>query len=45
MNWAGAQFMLQNFFNYEQMLTVFNLVLFSLTFGTQCLDFSQSCVS
>lgn len=42
MNFAGADFMLRNFMNYEQMLQVYNLVLFSLTFGAQALDFSKS---
>ena len=41
MIWAGSQFMLKNYLNYHQMLQVFNLVLFSLTFGTQMLDFSE----
>ncbi|WVQ78127.1 hypothetical protein IAT38_000208 [Cryptococcus sp. DSM 104549] len=39
MNFAGSQFMLQGRMNYEQMLQVYNLVLFSLTFGSAMLDF------
>jgi hypothetical protein len=42
LNWAGLQFMLRNYLNYHQMLQVYNLVLFSLTFGTQMLDFSDT---
>lgn len=34
--------MLGNIMNYSDMLMVFNLVLFSLTFGSQALDFSES---
>lgn len=34
--------MIKNYINYQQMLQVYNLVLFSLTFGTQMLDFSKS---
>jgi ATP-binding cassette subfamily B (MDR/TAP) protein 1 len=41
MNYAGLRFVLSNYMNYEHMLTVFNLVLFSLTFGTQALDFGK----
>lgn len=33
--------MLTNVMNYSDMLMVFNLVLFSLTFGSQALDFSK----
>ncbi|OCF35279.1 ATP-binding cassette, subfamily B (MDR/TAP), member 1 [Kwoniella heveanensis BCC8398] len=39
MNFAGSEFMLQNIMNYQQMLQVYNLVLFSLTFGSAMLDF------
>ncbi|WRT66924.1 uncharacterized protein IL334_003889 [Kwoniella shivajii] len=39
MNWAGAQFMLKNIMNYQEMLQVYNLVLFSLTFSAGMLDF------
>ncbi|WVR05015.1 hypothetical protein IAU60_002027 [Kwoniella sp. DSM 27419] len=39
MNFAGSEFMLSNIMNYQQMLQVYNLVLFSITFGTQMLDF------
>jgi hypothetical protein len=42
MNWAGMLFILQGHMNYAQMLQVYNLVLFSLTFGTALLDFSKS---
>jgi len=42
MNWAGMLFILQGHMNYAQMLQVYNLVLFSLTFGTALLDFSES---
>jgi hypothetical protein len=35
-------FILQGHMNYAQMLQVYNLVLFSLTFGTALLDFSKS---
>jgi len=42
MNWAGMLFILQGHMNYAQMLQVYNLVLFSLTFGTALLDFSMS---
>ena len=42
MNWAGMLFILQGHMNYAQMLKVYNLVLFSLTFGTALLDFSKS---
>ena len=45
MNWAGSEFMLKSFINYPQMLQVYNLVLFSLTFGTQMLDFSKPSAS
>ena len=41
MNWAGMLFILQGHMNYAQMLQVYNLVLFSLTFGTALLDFSM----
>ncbi|KAE8538153.1 hypothetical protein D1P53_006220 [Cryptococcus gattii VGV] len=39
MNFAGSAFMLQGRMNYEQMLQVYNLILFSLTFGSGLLDF------
>ncbi|KAK8869976.1 hypothetical protein IAR55_000546 [Kwoniella newhampshirensis] len=39
MNFAGASFMLQGIMNYESMMQVFNLVLFSLTFGASMLNF------
>ncbi|WWD10364.1 hypothetical protein V865_008499 [Kwoniella europaea PYCC6329] len=39
MNYAGSEFMMRNIMNYEQMLQVYNLVLFSLTFGSGMLDF------
>ncbi|EIW69536.1 hypothetical protein TREMEDRAFT_39110 [Tremella mesenterica DSM 1558] len=39
LNWAGAKLMLNGHFNYVIMLQVYNLVLFSLTFGSQMLDF------
>ncbi|WVQ71433.1 hypothetical protein IAR50_000970 [Cryptococcus sp. DSM 104548] len=39
MNFAGSEFMIQGRMNYEQMLQVYNLVLFSLTFGAGLLDF------
>ena len=42
LNWAGSQFILKGYLNYAQMLQVYNLVLFSLTFGTAMLDFSES---
>lgn len=42
MNWAGMRFILAGHMNYAQMLQVYNLVLFSLTFGTALLDFSMS---
>lgn len=42
LNWVGSQFMIQGYLNYAEMLQVFNLVLFSLTFGTAMLDFSES---
>lgn len=41
MNFAGSAFMLQGHMNYEQLLQVYNLVLFSLTFGSGMLDFSK----
>lgn len=41
MNFAGSAFMLQGRMNYEQMLQVYNLILFSLTFGSGLLDFSK----
>jgi ATP-binding cassette subfamily B (MDR/TAP) protein 1 len=41
MNWAGMRFILAGHMNYAQMLQVYNLVLFSLTFGTALLDFSE----
>lgn len=34
--------MLLGYMNYAEMLKVYNLVLFSLTFGTALLDFSMS---
>lgn len=40
LNWVGAEFMIKGYLSYPQMLQVFNLVLFSLTFGTAVLDFS-----
>ena len=33
--------MIKGYLNYAQMLQVFNLVLFSLTFGSAMLDFSE----
>ncbi|WWC85289.1 uncharacterized protein L201_000151 [Kwoniella dendrophila CBS 6074] len=39
MNYAGSVFMIQNKMNYQEMLQVYNLVLFSLTFGSAMLDF------
>ncbi|ODN99237.1 hypothetical protein I350_07396 [Cryptococcus amylolentus CBS 6273] len=39
MNFAGSEFMIQGRMNYEEMLQVYNLVLFSLTFGAGLLDF------
>ncbi|WWD15747.1 hypothetical protein CI109_100169 [Kwoniella shandongensis] len=39
MNFAGSMFMLDGTMNYQQMLQVYNLVLFSLTFGAAMLDF------
>lgn len=42
MNWAGMELMLLGYMNYAEMLKVYNLVLFSLTFGTALLDFSES---
>ncbi|WVW83353.1 hypothetical protein I302_105372 [Kwoniella bestiolae CBS 10118] len=39
MNFAGSEFMIKNIMNYEQMLQVYNLALFSLTFGSGMLDF------
>ncbi|WVF72422.1 hypothetical protein IAT40_007237 [Kwoniella sp. CBS 6097] len=44
MNFAGSEFMLQNIMNYQQMLQVYNLVLFSLTFGSAMLDFIPTMV-
>lgn len=41
MLWVGAVFIVKNDMNYAQMLQVYNLVLFSLTFATQMLDFSE----
>lgn len=41
MNFAGSAFMLQGRMNYVQMLQVYNLILFSLTFGSGLLDFSK----
>lgn len=41
LNWVGAEFMIKGYLSYPQMLQVFNLVLFSLTFGTAMLDFSE----
>lgn len=34
--------MIKGYLSYPEMLQVFNLVLFSLTFGTAVLDFSES---
>lgn len=42
MNWAGMKFILLGYMNYAEMLKVYNLVLFSLAFGTSLLDFSKS---
>ena len=42
MNWAGSVFILKGYLNYERMLQVYNLILFSLTMGTAMLDFSKS---
>nr|XP_018264066.1 ATP-binding cassette, subfamily B (MDR/TAP), member 1 [Kwoniella dejecticola CBS 10117]OBR86224.1 ATP-binding cassette, subfamily B (MDR/TAP), member 1 [Kwoniella dejecticola CBS 10117] len=39
MNYAGSEFMIKDIMNYQQMLQVYNLVLFSLTFGSGMLDF------
>lgn len=41
MNWAGMELMLLGYMDYAEMLKVYNLVLFSLTFGTALLDFSE----
>ena len=43
LNWVGAQFMIKGYISYPEMLQVYNLVLFSLTFGSAMLDFSESC--
>ncbi|WVN89031.1 uncharacterized protein L203_104247 [Cryptococcus depauperatus CBS 7841] len=49
MNFAGSTFILQGKMDYEQMLQVYNLVLFSLTFGSSLLDFvptiAKACVA
>ncbi|ORY32221.1 P-loop containing nucleoside triphosphate hydrolase protein [Naematelia encephala] len=37
--WTGMLFILKGYLNYAQMLQVYNLVLFSLTFGSQALGF------
>lgn len=44
MNWAGMELILLGYMSYGQMLQVYNLVLFTLTFGTALLDFSTSCL-
>lgn len=41
LNWVGAEFMIKGYLSYPQMLQVFNLVLFALTFGAATLDFSK----
>jgi ATP-binding cassette subfamily B (MDR/TAP) protein 1 len=42
LSWVGAVFMTKGYLSYPQLLQVFNLVLFSLTFGTAMLDFSEA---
>lgn len=42
LNWVGCKFILDGYMDYPTMLMVYNLILFSLTFGALALDFSKS---
>lgn len=42
LNWVGCKFILDGYMDYPTMLMVYNLILFSLTFGALALDFSIS---
>ena len=45
LNWVGCKFILDGYMDYPTMLMVYNLILFSLTFGALALDFSKLSVN